>query len=231
MPYKFSPSTLSLMDECKRCFWLHFKANLRRPDGIFPSLPNGMDRILKQHFDSFRDKGMTPPELKQLNGYKMFENKELLAEWRDNLRGVRWKDDKGNVFMGAVDNILQKGNKLVVLDYKTRGYPLKDDTHEYYQDQMDIYNFLLRKNGYETEDYSYLLFYHPDKVMGTGEILFHSDLVKIKVSIENAERIFGEALEVLEGEMPKADEECGFCRWQNSRIEFQSTLANSSKSH
>src|SRR3989344_4511673 len=93
MTYKFSPSSLSLLKDCPRCFWLNFNKNIKRPDSIFPSLPSGMDKILK------------------------------------------------------------KGKKLIVLDYKTRGFPLKEDTHEHYQDQMDIYNFLLRKNGYETEDY------------------------------------------------------------------------------
>lgn len=224
MPYKFSSSTLSLMDECQRCFWLHFRANLKRPDGIFPSLPNGMDRVLKQHFDSFRERKMLPPELKQLNEYKLFENKELLEKWRNYLAGIRWTDENGNVLMGAVDNILQKGSKLVVLDYKTRGYPLKDDTHEYYQDQMDIYNFLLRKNGYETEEYAYLLFYHPDKVTESGEVLFHTDLIKIAISVKNAEEIMRKALQVLDGDIPKADEECGYCRWQNIKMEFQDTL-------
>jgi xanthosine utilization system XapX-like protein len=52
-----------------------------------------------------------------------------------------------------------KNDRLIVLDYKTRGFPLKEDTAAHYQDQLDIYNFLLRKNGYRTEDYGYLLFY------------------------------------------------------------------------
>ena len=62
MPYKFSPSSLALLKDCPRCFWLHFNKNIRRPAGIFPSLPSGMDKILKIHFDNFRDKGKLPPE-------------------------------------------------------------------------------------------------------------------------------------------------------------------------
>ena len=112
-----------------------------------------------------------------------------------------------------MDNILKKGNKFIVLDYKTRGFPLKEDTHEHYQDQMDIYNFLLRKNSYETEDYAYLLFYHPDKVKGNGDVIFNTDLVKMKISIKNAENIFKKAKEVLKGKIPKAKEECGYCEW------------------
>lgn len=214
MPYKFSPSSLSLLNECPRCFWLNFNKGVKRPDSPFPSLPAGMDRILKTHFDSFRDKGMLPPELAEFNGsVKLFDDVGLLAVWRSNFKGIQWQDEQGNLFKGAVDNILQKGKKLIVLDYKTRGYPVKEDTANHYQDQLDIYNLLLRKNGYETEDYAYLLFYYPREVEEDGDVAFHTELVKMEVSVKNAERIFKEAVEVLSGDMPDCASECGFCSW------------------
>lgn len=213
MTYKLSPSSLGLMKECPRCFWLRFNKGIKRPEVGFPTLPAGMDRVLKNHFDKFRDKGQLPPELRKLKGVKLFGDKELLEVWRNNLRGIQWTDKEGNVLRGAVDNILQKGKKLIVLDYKTRGYPLKEDTAERYQDQLDIYNYLLRKNGYETEDYAYLLFYHPDKVDDDGDVVFNTDLVDRKISVGNAEVIFKEAIGILKGEMPGSGEECGFCEW------------------
>ena len=213
MPYKLSPSSLGLMKECPRCFWLRFNKGIKRPEAGFPTLPAGMDRILKTHFDSFRDRGQLPPELHELKGVKLFNDVELLEVWRNNFKGVQWTDKEGNLFRGAVDNILQKGKKLIVLDYKTRGYPLKEDTAGNYQDQLDIYNLLLRKNGYETEDYAYLLFYHPDKVDDDGDVIFNTDLMDRRISVKNAERIFKEALDVLEGEMPEGGKECGFCEW------------------
>ncbi len=215
MPHKFSPSSLSLLKECPRCFWLQFNKNIKRPKQIFPSLPGGMDRILKIHFDNFGDKNQLPPELKELDGdVKLFDEIELLEEWRNNKKGIKWEDEEGNLFRGAVDNILKKGSKLIVLDYKTRGYPLKEDTAEHYQDQLDIYNLLLRRNNYETEDYAYLLFYYPDKVNGQGNVIFHTDLIKMKISIKNAENIFKKALNILKGKIPKAEEECIYCKWR-----------------
>jgi len=213
MAYKFSPSSLSLLKDCPRCFWLKFNKNIKRPDTIFPSLPSGMDKILKVHFDFFMRKGELPPELSELKGYKLFDDKELLKIWRSNFKGIQWTDKNGNLYRGAVDNILVKGKKLVVLDYKTRGYPLKEDTHTHYQDQMDIYNFLLRKNDYETEEYTYLIFYHPHKVEENGHVCFNTDIIKIKADVKNAEKIFKKALKVLEGELPVASEGCGFCKW------------------
>jgi hypothetical protein len=217
MKNKLSPSALSLMEDCPRCFWLHHNKNKRRPDSIFPTLPSGMDRILKVHFDKFRDKGKLPPELKddkECKGCKLFDEKEKLELWRNNFKGIGWTDKEGNILHGAVDNLLVKGKKIIVLDYKTRGYPLKDDTAAHYQNQLNIYNFLLRKNGYETEDYSFLLFYIPKEVMSTGEVIFTSELVKMKIDVADAEKLWKKALKLLAGPCPpKHEEEAEKCAW------------------
>ncbi len=212
MPYKLSPSSLNLMEECPRCFWLERNSGILRPNGIFPSLPSGMDRVLKAHFDSFRDRKELPPELRGV-GAQLFSNAELLAVWRDYRKGIRFTDDAGNIVRGAVDDILQTGSKLIVLDFKTRGFPVKDDTAGYYQLQLDMYNFLLRKVGYETEDYAYLLFYMPREVGRGGEFIFNSELVKMDTSVRNAERAISKAISILTGKLPDISGECKFCKW------------------
>lgn len=174
-----------------------------------------MDKILKEHFDRFMKKGELPPELQSLQGYKLFDDEELLKVWRNNFKGISYTEEKtGIVLHGAIDNILVKGKKLVVLDYKTRGFPLKEDTPEHYQAQMNLYNFLLRKNAYETEDYTYLLFYHPNKVLETGEIIFNTDIVKMKTNAKDGEKVFIEAIKILKGEEPESTEECKWCIWR-----------------
>src|SRR3989344_5131350 len=213
MTFKLSKSSLSLMKECPRCFWLTQHKKWKRPAGIFPSLPSGMDRILKEHFDRFMEKGELPPELCEngdCDGLKLFDNKELLKDWRNNFRGVRWTDEEGNIFFGAIDNILVKKEKLIVLDYKTKGFPIKDidEASNYYQNQLNIYNLLLRKNNYETEDYAFLLFYVPKEVTETGEVIFDTELVKREINVNNAEQIFSKALEILNEECPEKG-----CEW------------------
>lgn len=212
MVFKLSPSSLNLMKECPRCFWLTQHKVWKRPSGIFPSLPSGMDKILKIHFDKFRDKGKLPPELcnnGECKNMKLFDDKAKLKVWRNNIKGISWEDEKGNILHGAIDNILQEEKKLIVLDYKTRGFPLKEDTAEHYQNQLDFYNFLLRKNRYETEEYAFLLFYVPKEVTETGEIIFDTELVKRKINIKNAEEIWEKALKLLEGDCPK--DSCEWC--------------------
>ncbi len=212
MGYKLSPSSLKLMDECPRCFWLTHHKVWKRPQGIFPTLPSGMDRILKEHFDRFMERGVLPPEICESGecvGMKIFDDKEKMVVWQNNFKGISWGDGDGNVLRGAVDNILVRDGKLIVLDYKTRGYPLKEGTAEFSQNQLDTYNFLLRKNGYETEDFGFLLFYIPKSVTETGEVVFDTELVKMPTDVSKAEDVWRGALVMLEGECP--GETCEWC--------------------
>jgi len=210
--FKLSPSSLNLFLECAKCFWLQIVKKDKRPAGIFPSLPSGMDKVLKEHFDRFASIGKMPPELK-LEGYKLFDDFEKLKKWRNNLSGIS-TEIEGAVLHGAVDNILVHNGKMVVLDYKTRGFPLKEDTAGHYQLQMDMYNYLLRKNGYDTEDYAYLLFYHPSHVKETGEVIFETSLVKMDIDVNHGEEILLKAIKVINEEMPEPSEECEWCKWR-----------------
>jgi len=200
------------MLECPRCFWLEKHKVWTRPAGVFPSLPGGMDRVLKKHFDKFMERGELPPEIREYGiekGYKLFDNKAKLEIWRNNRKGIQYMDKtSGILLMGAIDNLLTKKGKLVILDYKTRGYPLKEDTHEHYQAQMDIYNFLLRQNGYDTEDYTYLLFYYPKEVTETGEVIFDKKLIKMNTDAKRGGKYFEDAIKLLSEDCPKKT-----CEW------------------
>ena len=211
--YKPSPSSLSLMIKCPRCFWLDKHKVWKRPDSPFPQLPNGMDKIIKAHFDKFMKRNELPPEIKDhhhTNRLKLFNDEELLKVWRSNFKGIRYEDKEGNIFFGAVDNILVNGKKLIVLDYKTKGYPIKDEKESgnSYQNQLDIYNFLLRKNGYETENYGFLLFYIPKEVLETGEVVFDTLLARRDIDVKNAEKLWNNALELLNSNCPERG-----CEW------------------
>ena len=222
MPYTLTPSNLNLFKQCKRCFWLQLNENKKRPDAIYPSLPFGVDKVLKTRFDYFRDKGKLPAELRKLGKNIKLCDHPLIGMWKNNFKGIQWKDERGNVLKGAVDDVLEKksgdesrnGSKLIVLEYVTRGFPLKEDTASYYQDRLDLYSFLLKKNGFETEDFAYLLFYHPKDVNWRGDLWFNKELHKIDISVENAEKLFQEAISVLESDCPPKNTECGFCKWQ-----------------
>ena len=74
---------------------------------------------------------------------------------------------------------------------------------------MDIYNFLLRKNSYETEDFAFLLFYVPKEVLPTGEVIFDTTLKKMIIDVKNAEKVWKDAIKLLNGDCP--EEKCEWC--------------------
>ena len=87
-PLSLSPSSISLFLDCPRCFWLHHNKKKRRPGGPFPSLPSGMDKILKIHFDKHREKGTKPQEADKFDG-KLFEDTEKFKVWQNNLKFLK----------------------------------------------------------------------------------------------------------------------------------------------
>lgn len=210
--FKLSPSTLNLMKDCERCFWLTLNGIWQRPEMAFPSLPSGMDRILKIYFDKYARQGKLPPELDRnpdFENVKLFSDFEKLDLWRNSLKGLSYQDEEGNILQGAVDNIAIQDEKLIVLDYKTRGFPLKENSHEHYEDQLNIYTYLLNKNEYQTKDFAFLLFYIPNQVIENGVILFDSISKRLKVYPEKAEQLFEKAINLLNSPCPK--HVCKFC--------------------
>src|SRR3989344_3910500 len=155
MNYKLSPSSLSLFNDCQRCFYLSQNKNIRRPRGIFPSLPSGMDKVIKEYFDRCREEGKRPEELAGLpENVRLYSEMKNLAVWRNNRRGIRWDDTTGDTLFGAIDDLLQRDEMLIILDHKTKGFKPKepDKTVDYYQQQLNMYAFLFQKNGFDVAD-------------------------------------------------------------------------------
>lgn len=219
MPVKLSPSRLGLFEECSRCFWLNLRTGLRRPSGPFPSLPGGMDREIKAHFDRHRARGELPPELNGRVDEQLHPDQTFLERARDWRLEPRLHDDELDVVLrGGVDDLLETvDGRLVVLDYKTRGYPPKGDgAPDYYRRQLNCYTLLLGGTGTPTADHAYLLYYYPDTVDG-GDVTFHTDLVEVPVDVGAARALLERAVETLDGSMPEADDDCEFCEWAEAR--------------
>jgi hypothetical protein len=220
---ELSPTTgLNLFKECPRCFWLRYKEKVHRPDTIFPSLPGGIDRILKDYYDSFRKKGKLPPELKGRVEGKLVPDQELIDHWRNWRSGPRFEDEKLDaVLRGALDECLMDGKYYIPVDYKTRGSaPQEGKSEVYYQTQMDCYTFLLGKMGHKTRDYAYLVYYYPENVAENHLIKFNTEVVKLATSAERAYQIFSSAVKCYQGPIPESHTECGFCAWYSDLLEY-----------
>ena len=210
-----SPSALSLFKDCPRCFWLEKIKNIKRPRGIFPSLPGGMDRVIKTYFDTFRIKGMLPPELRTdaFEGIRLYEDQAQLEDWRAWRTGLQYHEN-GSVLSGMLDDLLVKEGAYIPFDYKTKGSPTNEtDATKYYQTQLDCYALMLEGNGLKTAGYGFLLYYSPKAVGEHGQVSFEIQPIRIGTDVERAKELFHKALSILTGAAPKASAKCEYCGW------------------
>lgn len=218
MGYKLSPSRMNLFFECKRCFYLRVNEKVKRPSGPFPSLPSGVDEAVKEHFDSFRAKYEVPPEIDSCDReLTLFEDQNFLQHARSWRTEPKWRDpETGALLRGGVDDLLRnEDGEIIVLDYKTRGYPPKGENGapDYYARQVNLYNLILRENGYETADYGLILYFYPDSFENGGKFVFETEVRKVEVNIEKAKNMVRDAVETLDGELPEHDEDCDYQDW------------------
>ncbi|MCH8004394.1 MAG: PD-(D/E)XK nuclease family protein [Nanoarchaeota archaeon] len=218
MVFKLSASSLKLMKDCSTCFWWQVKKGIRRPPGPMSQLPNRVERLILNRFNEYRIKGKLPPELSSLKGMQLLKNQKLHDEWKN--KGLSYIDNKNNFrLIAKPDDVLENENKYVILDYKTTGSnpenctdeKFKDDIEKYdYQLQVDVYNYVFRKNNLSTENFAYFLFIYLMEIDNKGKLTFGSKLAKTKINIKNVEKTLNIALNILKKENPPKDG-CPFC--------------------
>ena len=207
---KLSPSKLNLFLDCPLCFYLQEKEGVKRPAGIFPSLPSGMDLALKKYYDKYR--GDLPPELKGKVEGVLLPDEELIKKFR-NWRTFKFEEEDALMY-GAMDDCLKEGEYIIPLDFKTRGFDLKDDSTSYYQNQLDCYALMLEKNGYKQPGYAYLVYYIPTEVKEGGEVSFKIEVRKMEVDSGRAYKIYREAVELLKKDEIPTKDGCGWCDYR-----------------
>ncbi|MBI1977858.1 MAG: PD-(D/E)XK nuclease family protein [Candidatus Omnitrophica bacterium] len=213
-PIKLSPSALNLFLDCPRCFWLEKVKGIKRPRGIFPSLPGGMDRIIKTYFDTFRAKSELPPELKgpEFVGVKLFSDQVQLNRWREWRTGLEFKDEDGSSLSGALDDLLVKEDRYIPFDYKTKGSPTtQEDATKYYQNQLDCYALMLEANQMKPLGHAFLLYFSPKLMNSGGNVAFEVQAIKIQINTDRARETIKQAVQLLMGTRPLLNSACEYC--------------------
>ncbi len=216
LKFNLSSSALTLFLDCPRCFWFEKVKKIKRPRGIFPSLPSGMDRVIKTYFDVWRAKDALPKELsgELFKGVKLFADQTRLDEWRNWRTGLEYHDENGSSLIGALDDLLTLGNCFIPFDYKTKGSPTNEESAvKYYQKQLDCYALLLESNGLKTAGYGFLIYYSPKGISEKGEVLFETQTIKIATDSKRAQQIFRNACKSLQDPQPEAGLDCEYCGW------------------
>lgn len=164
-PFKLSRSKLELFKECPRCFYLDRRLGVGRPPGFPFALNSAVDTLLKKEFDTYRKAGSVHPLQAHYGVDAVPAIHKDLDAWRHNFTGVQFLHEKTNLLItGAIDDLWQNSaGEYIVVDYKSTSKEekieaLDKDWHRGYKRQMEIYQWLLRKNGYAVSPVGYFVY-------------------------------------------------------------------------
>ncbi len=166
-PFKVSRTKIELFTQCPRCFWLDLRLKIKRPSGPPFNINKAIDELFKKEFDVYRAKKEPHPMMKDA-GIKAipYQHKDL-DDWRENFVGVVHVHEPTNFHVfGAVDDVwLDDGGSLMVVDYKAtaKAKPVKKlgpvgGWQDMYRRQMEVYQWLLRQNGFDVSDTGYFVY-------------------------------------------------------------------------
>lgn len=163
--WKLSRSKIDLFLECPRCFYLDNKLGVKRVPGFPFALNSAVDFLLKQEFDSHRVKGEQHPLQKEYGLDARPASHEELDEWRRNFGGVKFMHEPtGLLVSGAIDDLWINGSgEYLVVDYKATAKEeavkeLDKEWQDGYKRQMEVYQWLLRRNGLKVSDTGYFVY-------------------------------------------------------------------------
>jgi len=228
--FKLSRSGLELFIKCPRCFYLDKVFGIAQPPGYPFTLNSAVDTLLKKEFDIHRAKKTTHPLMEK---YKIdavpLAHKDL-NNWRENFVGVQFLHKRTNLLItGAVDDIwVDKNENLMVVDYKATSTERETDTTEEKWDsyfrQMEIYQWLLRQNGFKVSSTGYFVYCNgrKDREAFDGKLEFDIEIVSHEGNGDWIEKtIVGAKKCLMEEKMPDSTEDCDFCKYRRAAEKFE----------
>ncbi len=224
---KLSRSKLELFLECPRCFWLDLRHKIKRPPPAPYTINNAVDYLLKQEFDVHREKGTPHPVMVAHEIKAVPYNTAELGKWRHNFTGVQFHHKPTDFLVyGAVDDVWENPQgELIVVDYKATGAN-QHRIYDSYRRQLEIYQWLLRGNGYQVSGTGYFVFARVSKANGfTGATveertaalsfdLFVEPLVGDSSWVEPAIARAREAYD--QSSLPAASPDCEYCAYRRA---------------
>lgn len=236
-PFKLSRSKIELFMQCQRCFWLDARLKITRPSSPPFQINKAIDELFKKEFDRYRAQAKPHPLMVENSIKAVPYQHDGLDTWRHNFTGVVSLHEPTNLHIfGAVDDIWVNDNhELIVVDYKAtaknKEVSLDADWQVTYKRQMEIYQWLLRQNGFAVNDTGYFVYANgrmdldgfDNRVEFTTKVIpYIGDaswvddvIVKMKACLENDE-MPPMGIAIMGGP-------CEFCTYARSRTEL--TLA------
>lgn len=219
--------------QCPRCFWLDVRQKITRPSTPPFRINQAVDELLKKEFDHYRQKKQSHPIMIEfkVDGIP-FAHKDLNT-WRENFIGVQYLHKKTNLLIfGAIDDLWKMANgKLAVVDYKATAkdadVSIDADWQIMYKRQLEIYQWLLRQNGFEVQDTGYFVYTNGrlDVDNFADKIEFRTKIISYKGSDKWIESTLSKMKKVMDSDMPEVGSsamggDCDYCKYARARTEL-----------
>lgn len=220
---KLSRSKIELFLSCPRCFYLDQKYGVKRPEFPAFTLNSAVDHLLKKEFDVHRA-GKTAHPLMEKYGVKArpFAH-DNLEKWRHNFTGVQYQHaPTGLLIFGAVDDLWEnESGELHVVDYKATAKDADPDLEgrwqQAYKRQMEIYQWLLRRNNFRVSDIGYFVYVNgkKDRAAFDGRLEFDVHLIPYTGDDSWVEEAITRAKKCLDmTKTPPPAAECEYCTYR-----------------
>lgn len=234
--WKLSRSKIDLFTECPRCFYIDNKLGVSRPRGPAFTLNIAVDALLKKEFDTHRAKGTAHPLMQAYGVDAVPFRHENFEKWRENFVGIQYRHKPtGFLITGAVDDVwVNPKGELMVVDYKATSKEGKIESlsdsgwDEQYKRQMEIYQWLLRQNGFSVSDTGYFVYVNgkKDAKAFDAKLQFEITLIPHRGKDDWIEGLLALIKKCLDGELPQPAPECEFCAYRKSAAEVSSAVSD-----
>jgi hypothetical protein len=230
LPFTVSRSGIDLFIQCPRCFYLDKRLGTARPPGYPFSLNSAVDKLLKTEFDAHRAAGTAHPFMKAYAVDAIpYAHKDLDA-WRDSLhRGIQFLHEPTNLLIrGGVDDVwVTPDGELIIVDYKatskTAEVSLDAEWQDGYKRQMEIYQWLFRRNGFKVSPTGYFVYCNgnADAAAFDGKLEFDVKLIPYRGDDSWVEGTIVKLKQCLVSDViPFSETTCDYCAYYNARKEI-----------
>ncbi len=227
-PFKLSRTKIDMFLNCPRCFYLDRRLGVSQPSGFPFTLNSAVDHLLKKEFDIHRAENRSHPLMEHYKIDAVPFVHEKMDEWRNNFRGIQYLHKPTNfLIFGAIDDIwIDRNEQLFIVDYKStstnKKISLDDEWKIAYKRQMEIYQWLFRKNEFNVSDIGYFVYCNgkKDSEAFDGKLDFDIEILPYEGNDSWVEKTIIQARECLESnEIPQSNHECEYCNYRKaSRI-------------
>ncbi len=222
--WRLSRSKIGLFQECPRCFYIDNKLGTARPPGFPFNLNSAVDALLKKEFDIHRVGKTAHPLMSKYGVDAVPFQHPKMDIWRENFKGIDYRHEStGFTVSGAVDDVwVTPQNELIIADYKATSKDekievLDQEWHDGYKHQMEVYQWLFRRNGFTVSDMGYFVYANAskDKKAFDGQLEFEITLVPHKGDDSWVESTLQDIKATLESELlPAPAPECDYCTYR-----------------